>query len=79
MMEAARTSETLVNFYQTTRRYNPEDSHLHEPLGFFTLGTHWTEGWVASRASVDEVVKRKYTAPAGNETSNFRSKDSHFT
>jgi hypothetical protein len=29
MMEAARTSETLVNFYQTTRRYNPEYSHLH--------------------------------------------------
>jgi hypothetical protein len=28
MMEAARTSETLVNFYQTTRRYNPEDRHL---------------------------------------------------
>jgi hypothetical protein len=28
MMEAARTSETLVNFYQTTRRYYPEDSHL---------------------------------------------------
>jgi hypothetical protein len=29
MMEAARTSETLVQLYQTTRRYNPEDSHLH--------------------------------------------------
>jgi hypothetical protein len=30
MMEAARTSETLLNFYQTTRRYNPEEnSHLH--------------------------------------------------
>jgi hypothetical protein len=28
MMEAASPSETLVNFYQTTRRYNPEDSHL---------------------------------------------------
>jgi hypothetical protein len=28
MMEAARSSETLVNFYQITRRYNPEDSHL---------------------------------------------------
>jgi hypothetical protein len=24
----ARTSETLVNFYRTTRRYSPEDSHL---------------------------------------------------
>jgi hypothetical protein len=29
MMKAARTSETLVNFYQTTRCYNPDDSHLH--------------------------------------------------
>jgi hypothetical protein len=29
MMAAAGTSETLVNFYQTTRRYNPEDSHLY--------------------------------------------------
>jgi hypothetical protein len=26
MMKAARSSETLVNFYQTIRRYNPEDS-----------------------------------------------------
>jgi hypothetical protein len=26
MMEAARTSETLVNFYQTTRRYKIRDS-----------------------------------------------------
>jgi hypothetical protein len=25
MMEAASTSETSVNFYQTTRRNNPED------------------------------------------------------
>jgi hypothetical protein len=36
MMEAARTSETLVNFYQTTQRYNSEDSrlctHLRENL-----------------------------------------------
>jgi hypothetical protein len=29
MMEAAITSETSENFYQTTRRYNPESSHLH--------------------------------------------------
>jgi hypothetical protein len=29
MTEATSTSETSVNFYQTTRRNNPEDSHLH--------------------------------------------------
>jgi hypothetical protein len=27
--EAASTTETSVNFYQITRRVNPEDSHLH--------------------------------------------------
>jgi hypothetical protein len=27
MMEAAWTSETLVNFFQSTWCYNPEDSH----------------------------------------------------
>jgi hypothetical protein len=32
MMKAPRTSETSVNFYQTTRFNNPEDSH---PLRFF--------------------------------------------
>jgi hypothetical protein len=32
MMEAASTSETLVNFYKTTRLCNPEDSHLHTRL-----------------------------------------------
>jgi hypothetical protein len=30
MMEAVSTSETSVNFYQTTRRNNPEDSHLQQ-------------------------------------------------
>jgi hypothetical protein len=29
MMVAASTSETLVNFYRTTWRKIPEDSHLH--------------------------------------------------
>jgi hypothetical protein len=28
MMEAVQTSETLENLYQSTLRYNPEDSHL---------------------------------------------------
>jgi hypothetical protein len=30
MMEAENTSEISVNFYQSTRRYNPEGSHLQE-------------------------------------------------
>jgi hypothetical protein len=38
MMEGARTSETLVNFYQTTRRYNPEHSHLHTEI--HSKGSH---------------------------------------
>jgi hypothetical protein len=29
MMEAARTTETLVYFNENTRRYNPEGYHLH--------------------------------------------------
>jgi hypothetical protein len=29
MMEAVQTSETLANSYQSSRCYNPEDSHLH--------------------------------------------------
>jgi hypothetical protein len=32
MMEAASTSETSVNFYRTTRRNNPEDSHLQRKM-----------------------------------------------
>jgi hypothetical protein len=34
-MEAASTSETSVNFYQTKRRYKPENSHLH--IGFIII------------------------------------------
>jgi hypothetical protein len=35
MMEAASTSETSVNFYQTTWCNNPEDSHLLIFLCFY--------------------------------------------
>jgi hypothetical protein len=47
MMEAVQTSETLVNSYQSTRRYNAEDSHVlsnivvlyfpHVPACFISL------------------------------------------
>jgi hypothetical protein len=33
MMEAENTSETSVNFYQTTRRSIPDDSHLQAQCG----------------------------------------------
>jgi hypothetical protein len=35
MMEAVSTSETVVNFYQPTRRNIPEDIHLQ-----FNFGLH---------------------------------------
>jgi hypothetical protein len=35
MMEAAGSSETSVNFYLTTRRKNPEDSHLYVKIDYF--------------------------------------------
>jgi hypothetical protein len=47
MMETARTSETSVYFYQITRRYNPEDSHLH------TSGTS-VNFYLTTRLSIPE-------------------------
>jgi hypothetical protein len=39
MMEAASTSEMSVNFYQTTRHDNPEDSHLDKGLAYSLMNT----------------------------------------
>jgi hypothetical protein len=56
MMEAASTSETLENFYQTTRSNNPEDSHLHtrrrENLKFHIIYTQYKESFCLPTASV---------------------------
>jgi hypothetical protein len=49
MMEAARTSETLVNFYQTTRRYNPEDGHLQLVRGILLLQVNVTTVYSTSK------------------------------
>jgi hypothetical protein len=48
-MEAAITSKTSVNFYQTTRRYNPKDSNLHtrrrENLKSYNAHLTWNKLW----------------------------------
>jgi hypothetical protein len=51
MMDAASTSETLLNFHQATWRNNPEDSHLqicyHENLKSHLFCDHeWTNEWM---------------------------------
>jgi hypothetical protein len=37
MLEVVQTSETLVNSYQSTMRYNPEDCHLNTILHVATV------------------------------------------
>jgi hypothetical protein len=44
VLAAARTSETLVNFYQTTRCCNPEDSNLNIKTDFAKTGCE-NERW----------------------------------
>jgi hypothetical protein len=63
MMKAARTSATLVNFYQTTRRNNPEDSHFR---------THCRENLKSYEKlnvskAYNTITKRMQTIPAEYE------------
>jgi hypothetical protein len=55
MMEAASTSETSVNFYRTTRRYNPEDSHLLALLSFSNMN-EWRKKINAKTQKVYEML-----------------------
>jgi hypothetical protein len=57
-MEAAITSETSVNFYQTTRRNNPEDNRLQEKevtilgyLFFFLIYISYTRAHINDYSS----------------------------
>jgi hypothetical protein len=55
MMEAGNTSETSVFFYQTTRRNNPGDSHLHTRRRE-NLKSQQDDWHFICRATVDPVV-----------------------
>jgi hypothetical protein len=48
MMEAARTPETLVNFYQTTRRYNPkrQPSSYSPPQTSYPTTVNYSQNWI---------------------------------
>jgi hypothetical protein len=60
MMEAARTSETLVNFYQTTRRDIPELIQNTRPWGqaqynLLGMNSEWTLAVVVQGMSTSEL------------------------
>jgi hypothetical protein len=66
-MEAASTSGTSLNIYQTTRRNIPEDSHLHnrrrENLNSYHVPTYWIcfHSSFETDKSVDGYpIKRRY-------------------
>jgi hypothetical protein len=63
MMEAANTSETSANFYQTIRRNNPEDSDLHTRR-LENLKSHEVyRGWnrtVAPRRKAEQIDGRGF-------------------
>jgi hypothetical protein len=77
MMEAARTSETLINFYQTTWRYNPEDA-------IFVLTAVRTSNPTALKllnefnsGSYQSDTKKSYFAGNSNRTSVFSEMAHH--
>jgi hypothetical protein len=59
MMEEESTYETSANFYQTTRRYNPADSHLHYDVSLSNFKKTTTAGGllVGSDRNSFEVCK----------------------
>jgi hypothetical protein len=73
-MEAARTSETFENFYQTTRRYNPEDSHLHtrrhENLKFYEVNLHVRRIHLPFQKSHIEILEVSAASNGGSTTRN---------
>jgi hypothetical protein len=67
-MEEASTSETSVNFYQTTRRNIPEGSHLH-PQVMFPSEVMYIFIWhsLYSSPNIIRVIKSRRMGWAGHE------------
>jgi hypothetical protein len=58
ILEAASTSETSVNFYQTTRRSNPEDSHLHLQMSHEHPSQFTVYNYLPSQHNITYVVDK---------------------
>jgi hypothetical protein len=56
MMEAASTSETSLNFYQTTRCNIPEDSLLYPQLSPFHLHKLSLKVWAIICVDLDVII-----------------------
>jgi hypothetical protein len=61
MMEAASISETLVNFYQTTRRNNSEDSHLNKCVMGRVEESAWQRRKILFHITRDNGFKHNFT------------------
>jgi hypothetical protein len=74
MMEAARTSETLIKVYQTTRCYNPEDSHFRAHSRENLKSYSWNKNRLLNPSLVDSLFNDCLPTSAVNMT----PKLSHF-
>jgi hypothetical protein len=76
MLEAASTSETLVNFYHAIRYNIPEDSHLHtchcENLKYHHVGTAGdTEMKITKVMCLSETLVHKLFCLMDQQNSQF--------
>jgi hypothetical protein len=84
MSEAASSSETSVNVYQTTRRYNPEDNHLHTRRRK-NLKSYWGKlrlihvaaGWADESAHQWIVLNRVSSSSSRDSRSSDRRGGTH--
>lgn len=67
MMEEARTSVMLENFYPTTKCYNPENSHGKKGVGRFLKYYLYCTQWTISNIIVVQCIKHHHK-PLENHT-----------